>query len=107
MVEKYITEEKFEKGIQRVVDELSDVMNSMMDRIDERFAKVETDISDVKDRMTRLEESHDRLVNTIDGFVKRIEDYEVESRVRDAQFERLTLWAKEVSKKTGIPLPQL
>jgi hypothetical protein len=46
-------------------------------------------------------------MNTIDGFVKRLEDYEVESRARDAQYERLVKWAKEVSKKTGIALPQL
>jgi len=38
---------------------------------------------------------------------KRIDDYEIESHARDAQFARLTQWAKEVSAKTGIPMPQL
>jgi phage shock protein A len=83
-----------------IVDEISETMNVIMDRIDERFNKVEKDIIDLK-------ESHDRLLNTIDGFVKRLDEVEIEQTARDAKFERLARWAKEVSEKTGIPLPQL
>ncbi len=51
--------------------------------------------------------SLDRLTNTIDSFVKRLDDAEIEQVSRDAQFERLLDWARKVSKKTGIPLRDL
>ena len=53
------------------------------------------------------QESLDRLTNTIDSFVKRLDDAEIEQVSRDAQFRRLLSWAREVSKKTGIPLRDL
>jgi len=51
--------------------------------------------------------SLDRLTNTIDSFVKRLDDAEIEQSSRDLQFERLLSWARQVSKKTGIPLRDL
>lgn len=53
------------------------------------------------------QESLDRLTNTIDNFVKRLDDSEIEQASRDAQFQRLLSWARDVSKKTGIPLRDL
>ena len=53
------------------------------------------------------QKSLDRLTNTIDSFVKRLDDAEIEQVSRDAQFKRLLEWAREVSKKTGIPLRDL
>jgi len=51
--------------------------------------------------------SIDRLTTTIDGFVKRLDDAEIEQASRDLQFNRLLEWAREVSKKTGVPLKNL
>ena len=51
--------------------------------------------------------SIDRLTNTIDGFVKRLDDEDIDQVARDRQFERLLAWARKVSKKTGIPLENL
>ena len=51
--------------------------------------------------------SLDRLTNTIDGFVKRLNDNEIELAARDSQFEKLLMWARKVSEKTGIPLENL
>jgi len=51
--------------------------------------------------------SMERLIDTLDGFVKRLDDNETEQSARDMQFERLLEWAREVSKKTGIPLRDL
>ncbi len=53
------------------------------------------------------QDSLDRLTNTIDSFVKRLDDSETEQASRDYQFERLLSWARQVSKKTGIPLKDL
>lgn len=51
--------------------------------------------------------SMDRLINTMDAFVKRIDDSEIEQAARDSQFARLLVWAHKVSEKTGIPLENL
>ena len=53
------------------------------------------------------QDSMDRLLNTLDGFLKRLDDIETEQSARDLQFDRLLEWAREVSKKTGIPLRDL
>lgn len=53
------------------------------------------------------QDSMERLLNTLDGFLKRLDDIETEQSVRDLQFERLLEWAREVSRKTGIPLKDL
>ena len=53
------------------------------------------------------QESLDRLTNTIDSFVKRLDDAEIEQASRDLQFDRLLKWARKVSKKTGVPLNNL
>ncbi len=56
---------------------------------------------------TASKDSVDRLTNTIDSFIARLENTEVEQAARDAQFNRLLMWAREVSAKTGIPLKEL
>ena len=52
-------------------------------------------------------ESLNRLVNTVDAFVKRIDDNETEALMTKNQFNRLLEWARKVSEKTGIPLENL
>lgn len=51
--------------------------------------------------------SLDRLTNTVDAFVKRLDEESLENKMRDRQFERLLEWARKVSEKTGIPLENL
>jgi len=82
------------------INEVITVIRDFMHQVDTRFTKIEQEIS-------KLKESHNRLINTIDGFVGRIDKYETEMAARDSQFERLLSWAHKVSKKTGIPLENL
>ena len=49
----------------------------------------------------------ERLITTLDSFLKRLDEIETEQSARDLQFARLLEWAREVSKKTGIPLRDL
>lgn len=53
------------------------------------------------------QDSIDRLIDTIDSFVKRLDSAEIEQASRDLQFNRLLEWAREVSKKTGVPFKNL
>ena len=70
--------------------------------VSERFESIEKKLDEKASQA-----SIDKLTNTIDGFITRIDHYETEQIARDAQFERLLAWARKVSKKTGIPLENL
>lgn len=80
---------------------------------DDQFTKLFKYIEEFRTEVnTRFDEtasrdSMDRLVNILDGFLKRLDDNETEQSARDLQFERLLEWAREVSEKTGIPLKNL
>lgn len=95
-----VTEDKLKKAMRAQTDEIIGVLQGFMQQVDERFTKIESEI-------TELKESHNRLLNTIDSFVSRIDKYETEQAARDRQFERLLEWARKVSEKTGIPLENL
>jgi GH18 family chitinase len=73
------------------------------------FKYVEEFRSEVNTRFdgTASQVSLDRLTNTIYGFVKRLDDQEIEQVARDSQFAKLLDWSRKVSEKTGIPLENL
>jgi hypothetical protein len=79
------------------------------DQFTKLFKYIEEFRADVTQKLDQKasQESIERLIDTLDGFVKRLDDNETEQSARDYQFERLLLWAREVSKKTGIPLRNL
>lgn len=80
---------------------------------DDQFTKLFKYIEDfrreVNERFeqTATIDSVDRLTNTIDRMLQRFDDIDMEQAARDAKFERLLDWAREVSAKTGIPLKDL
>ena len=97
---EYITKSELKAALKDQTDEIVGVIQAFVQQVDDRFNKIEQEITDLK-------ESHNKLVNTIDGFVARIDRYETELAARDSQFERLLAWARKVSEKTGIPLEEL
>jgi chromosome segregation ATPase len=97
---EYATKDEVREIVREAVDELSELIGNFAQQVDERLRVIETDIKELK-------ESHNRLLNTIDGFVSRIDKYETELAARDSQFEKLLVWARKVSEKTGIPLENL
>lgn len=97
---EYATKEELTTVMREQTDEIIGVIQSFVMQMDDRFNKIEKEI-------TELKESHNRLLNTIDGFISRIDKYETELAARDSQFEKLLAWARKVSVKTGIPLENL
>ena len=95
-----VTNEILQAALKAQTDEIVGLLRDFMTQVDERFTHVEKEI-------TELKESHNRLLNTIDGFIGRIDKYETELAARDHQFEKLLAWAHKVSTKTGIPLENL
>lgn len=96
----YATKQDVQKIVDKAVEDLSEVITTFAHQVDQRFNKIEKDIIDLK-------ASHDRLLNTMDKFVARLDTMEIESAAKDERFERLLDWARMVSKKTGIPLRNL
>lgn len=82
------------------IDEVLNILRDFMKQVDDRFQHIE-------DRLDKQDKKYDRLINTIDGFIARIDKYETELAARDSQFEKLLVWARKVSEKTGIPLENL
>lgn len=72
-----------------------------------KYVKDQFDIVNEKLDEKSSQTSLDRLTNTIDSFIKRLDTNDIEAKSRDLQFERLLDWAREVSRKTGIPLKNL
>lgn len=83
------------------------IMND--DQFDKLFKYVERRFDTVEEKLDRKSEKADveHLINTMDDFIRRITDSDDEQAARDAQWNRLVEWAREVSKKTGVPLPDL
>lgn len=94
---EYATKKDVENIVKTAVDDLSNVINQFAFQVDERFNALDM-------RIIEIEKSLNRLTNTIDGFVKRLDDMETDNTARDVQYERLLKWAKKVSAKTGIPI---
>ena len=93
----FATKKDVEIIVQKAVDDLSDVIAQFAFQVDTRFASLEKSND-------RMEANINRLTNTIDAFVKRLDDMEIENTSRDSQYQRLLAWAERVSTKTGIPL---
>lgn len=78
---------------------------------DDQFMKLFRYIEDFRNDVnqkfekTASQDSLDSLINTIDTFVGRLDDSDIEQTARDAQFNRLVEWPKKVSEKTSVPLP--
>jgi len=99
-VTKNELKEVLESSLSKQTDEIVNLIHVFMDQVDTKFKTVESEIIELK-------ESHNKLINTIDGFISRIDKYESDLAARDNQFEKLLAWARKVSEKTGIPLEYL
>ncbi len=80
------------------IDEVIGILQNFMQQASEQFTVVNSKI-DAQD------EKYDKLINTIDGFIGRIDKYEIELVARDAKIERLERWIKEIASKTNVALP--
>ena len=78
---------------------------------DDQFTKLFNYITDMDSRMevgfSELREAISSLRSIPDEVAAHFSHIETEQAARDAQWSRLIEWAREVSKKTGVPLPDL
>jgi ribosomal protein S17E len=55
-----------ESSLSKQTDEIVNLIHVFMDQVDTKFKTVESEIIELK-------ESHNKLINTIDGFISRID----------------------------------
>lgn len=99
------------KDIINAINRHIDFTSEKFDEIDHRFdtmkTYMDTRFDTLERRMDKSEDAYQHLLGTIDAFLGRIDGYETEMTARDSQFNKLLEWAKKVSKKTGVPMPEL
>lgn len=87
-----------EDKIDKRFDELAEILNIFANNVNQRFESQDAELR-------KLNKKYDHLVNTIDGFLARIDHYEVELAARDAEIARLREWVEAIAKKTGVKQP--
>lgn len=86
--------------IGKAVDELSEIIGNLAQQMGDAVIELRRENQEMRDTLNRF-------MNTVNGFMKRLDEVESEQQARDRQFERLVAWAHKVSDKTGIPLDNL
>ncbi|MCA9339138.1 hypothetical protein KC939_02220 [Candidatus Saccharibacteria bacterium] len=79
-----------------------DQFTKLFKHMNQRFDAVESRLE-----KTASQDSLDRLTSTIDAFMKRLDAQETELAAHKSQMDKLLVWARKVSEKTGIPLENL
>ena len=80
----------------------NDEMLKLFKYMTERFDNVDKQLE-----QTATKTQVDDIANTMESFARQIKDNSDEQAARDLQFNRLVEWARKVSIKTGVPLPDL
>lgn len=89
---------KLEDAMDKRFDELAEILNIFANDVTKKFEQQDAELR-------KLNEKYDHLVNTIDGFIARIDHYETELAARDAEIARLRTWVEAIAKKTGVSQP--
>ena len=90
-------QEIVDKAVNKAVDDLSQVIQSFAQQVNERFDRLEK-------RVDKLEQSFERLQSTLDTFLKRLDDIEKDNAARDAELARMRRWIEQLAQKTGVKL---
>lgn len=93
----FATKDDVQQIVNKAVDDLSEIIATLSQSMHSELADVKKEIADIR-------VSLDRLTNTIDGFVKRLDDMETDNTARDAQLARLDRWIHQIAEQTGIEL---
>ncbi len=91
-------------AVTKAVDDLSGVISGLAQTMHGELVEIKSDISVLQLDVSDLKKSHEKLLNTLDAFLKRLDDIEIDNHARDAQLARLERWIEQVAAKTGVKL---
>jgi predicted nuclease with TOPRIM domain len=74
------------------------------DEFKKLFKYIQEFREEVKAENVELLNSINQLTNTIDRFIKRLDDIETDNTARDAQIARIERWIEQIAQKTGVKL---
>ena len=97
--------EKLEERMDKRFDDLTALMSEFANDMNARFDQQDARFDRIEEELREQNEKYDHLVTTIDGFIKRIDDYEIENAARDHKIDRLERWIKAVADQAGVKLP--
>ena len=72
----------------------------LFDYLDVEFKKIDVRFDQIDDKFNTLQTS-------VDNLAKMVKDFEQEHIIMHRRLEVLEAWAKNVSEKFGVPLPQM
>lgn len=78
-------------------NELNSFAVELFKYLDKRFAEVNNNISAVDNK-------YNNLMTTLDAFLKRLDDAEINNVARDAQFARLQRWVEQIAAQANVKL---
>jgi septal ring factor EnvC (AmiA/AmiB activator) len=94
--ERVVNMDKTAAATKGDIDDILNVLNTMMGRIDERFVRVE-------DRLDKIEIRLDQVELRLDRVEARLDSIEGEQCATTNQLTRLNDWAEYAGKRLGVP----
>ena len=94
---QYATKDDVQTAIKAGTEDVLNVLDVMMTRIDERFRGLE-------DSFQKQQQDIQHILNQLDNIEKRLEISEQERLVMGHQLERLDTWVHELATKIGYKL---
>lgn len=98
----HVTKSELSQALNEQTTEISQVIAEFAGQVNSRFDDLSSRFGN-----TAAQDSLQGLQRTIDKFVKRLDDNELEGAAYQSQFNKLLDWARKVSEKTVVPLENL
>jgi septal ring factor EnvC (AmiA/AmiB activator) len=99
-----MTDYATKKDVQEVVDDLSKIISQLAQNMHSELTDIKQDVKTLQGDVTYLKKGHDKLLDTLDHFFKRLDETEADNTARDAQLARLERWIEQVAAKAGVKL---
>ncbi len=90
----YVTKSDLREAIDSGFDH---IYKKLTKHLDKQFDKVKEVIAD-------LNKKYNHLINTLNAFLKRLDNIEANDVTRDAQLARHEKWLEQIAAKTGVKL---
>lgn len=99
--------QNLEKRMEKRFDDLTALMSNFANDVSTQFSEVNRRLDEHDEEFRKLNKKYDHLIDTIDGFIARIDTYETELAARDHKIDRLERYIQVIAQKTGVDLDSI
>ncbi|MHB1865383.1 MAG: hypothetical protein ACYCPS_04485 [Candidatus Saccharimonadales bacterium] len=83
----------------------SKILEASLDKFATKIVKhIDQQITGLRDDIAKIDAKYEHLIDTLDTFLKRLDNIEADNAARDVQLARLERWIEQVAVKTGVKL---